>query len=100
MKKQTKTSRLTKSSSRLPDSKPDKDSAVNADQARLLILNDPDFIYSKRFNYSLKNLKKRYPEEIPDRITAAVLMITEDDIQEIYDRCVKKLREVMNPDLE
>jgi hypothetical protein len=64
-------------------------------QAKLAIEADPDFIYSKRFNYSLVELKRRYPEGCPDRIVAAVLMITEDDVEAIYKRIVLKLRESM-----
>lgn len=68
---------------------------MTTDQAKVLIKSDPDFIYSKRFNYSLAELKRRHPDECPERIIAAVLMITEDDVREHYDRVVAKLRKRM-----
>ena len=68
---------------------------MTSDQARHLIKTDGDFIYSKRFNYSLRELKRRHPEECPDRIIAAVLMITEDDVKELYERVVAKLQRLM-----
>ena len=37
----------------------------------------------------------RYPEGVPNRIIADALMITEDDVEEIYVRIVEKLREIM-----
>jgi hypothetical protein len=64
-------------------------------QAKALIESDPDFIYSKRFNYSLKELQLRYPDGCPDRIIAAVLMITEDDVEAVYQKIVLKLRNCM-----
>jgi hypothetical protein len=68
---------------------------VTTSQAKQLIESDPDFIYSKRFNYSLAELQKRYPDGCPDRIIAAVLMITEDDVEAIYQKIVVKLRNAM-----
>lgn len=62
-------------------------------QAKALLENDPDFLYSKRYNYSLAELKRRHPEGCPDRMVAAVLLITEDDVAERYARIVQDLRE-------
>jgi hypothetical protein len=84
---------LTRSSSRSPDSKTEY--AVTTADAQILIQSDPDYIYSKRFNYSLNELKERYPDGCPDRIIAAVLMITEDDVQIWYEKIVEKLRNQM-----
>jgi hypothetical protein len=64
-------------------------------QAKILIESDPDFVYSKRDNYSLSEMLKRYKEGCPDRVIAAVLLITEDDVQARYDAIVAKLRKAM-----
>lgn len=56
---------------------------------------DPDYIALKRFDYSLKKLLQRYPEGAPDRIIANALLIPEEDVEEVYDATVQKLREVM-----
>jgi hypothetical protein len=66
--------------------------SVTTLQAKTLLENDPDFIYSKRHNYSLAELKKRHPEGCPDRLVAAVLLITEDDVDARYTRIVETLR--------
>lgn len=68
---------------------------MTTQQAKLLIESDPDFIYSKRFNYSLDELVKRHPDGCPNRVIASVLMVTEDDVDEWYQRIVLKLRAVM-----
>jgi hypothetical protein len=68
---------------------------VTTAEARSLIVNDESFIYSKRFNYDLKELEERYPDGCPDRVTAAVLMITEDDVESHYQRIVRILRNTM-----
>lgn len=64
-------------------------------QAKQLIQSDEDFIYTKRFNFSLAELRVRYPEGCPDRLIATVLMLTEDDVEEAYQKVVAKLRERM-----
>lgn len=68
---------------------------MTTDQARQLIHNDDKFIYSKRFEYNLDKLTERYPEESPNRVIAAVLMITEDDVESEYERVARKLRTLM-----
>jgi hypothetical protein len=68
---------------------------MTTDQARHLIHNDDKFVYSKRFEYDLDRLVSRYPEECPDRVIAAVLMITEDDVESEYERIARKLRMLM-----
>jgi helix-turn-helix protein len=65
---------------------------MNTAQAKQLIEEKEDFVYSKRFEYSLKKVMERYPDGCPDRIIAAVLLITEDEVQEIYETVVNKLR--------
>lgn len=79
----------TKSSSPSPDSK------VDTAEARDRILNDEDFIYSKRFEYSLAKVEERYPDGVPHRLIAAMLLITEEDVQAHYDRIVRLLRAKM-----
>jgi len=71
---------------------------VNTAEARTLIVNDEEFIYSKRFNYKLSELEARYPDGAPDRVTATVLMITEDDVEAHYQRIVRILRNAMGVD--
>lgn len=64
-------------------------------QAKALIETDPSFIYSKRFNYDIQELLRRYPEGCPNRIIAAVLLVTEDDVEMRYRQIVAKLRSTM-----
>ncbi|NDC25889.1 MAG: hypothetical protein EB078_08575 [Proteobacteria bacterium] len=62
--------------------------------------NDPDFIAIKRFDYSLKKLLIRYPEGCPDRIIANALLITEEDVEDLYSSTVLKLRKMMGTEDE
>lgn len=59
------------------------------------IQEDPDFVFLKRFDYSLQKLLERYPEGCPERIIANALMLTEEDIDILYDKLVIKLRNSM-----
>jgi len=62
------------------------------------ITEDPDFIGLKRFDYSLAKLLKRYednPEGCPDRVIAHALMISEEEVELLYQRSISRLRKLM-----
>lgn len=61
-------------------------------EARTRLLNDEEYVYSKRFEYSTVKVEDRYPEGAPHRLIAAILLITEEEVQEHYDRIVGLLR--------
>lgn len=67
---------------------------MNTAQAKRLIETDDDFVLSKRFNFSLAEVEKHY-EVCPDSMIAAVLMVTEDDVEDVYNCIVAKLRRLM-----
>jgi hypothetical protein len=71
---------------------------MTTDQARQLISTDEKFVYSKRFEYNIDKLAERHPEGCSNRVIAGVLMITEDDVDDHYERIVKKLRALMGVD--
>ncbi len=64
-------------------------------EARARIISEEDFVYSKRFGFSLLKVEERYPDGAPHRLIAAMLMITEEDVQEHYNRIVDVLRAKM-----
>ncbi len=68
---------------------------MKGNEARERILSDPDFIFLKRFDFSLKNLVEKHPGGVSDRVIAAALMVTEDDVQDIYESIITKLREIL-----
>ena len=53
----------------------------------------PDFIAIKRYNNSLAELEKRYPENIPNHIVALALNLTEEQVEERYQQIVACLRQ-------
>jgi hypothetical protein len=72
---------------------------VTTNQAHTLLHEDENFVYSKRFGYSLQKVLERYPEAAPDRVTAGLLMITEDDVETHWQGIVRKLRDRMGVDI-
>lgn len=68
---------------------------MNVTQAKLLLEQDPDFIVSKRHNYSLAQLADRHPDGCPDRLIAAVLLMTEDEVAERREAIIRRLREAV-----
>lgn len=57
-----------------------------------LISTHPDYINIKRFDYSLEKLLDRYPNGAPDRIIAQALDMTEDEMKELYQQALEKLK--------
>lgn len=68
---------------------------MDSAQAKHLIETDPDFVLSKKYNYDINELLKRYPDGVPKHVCASVLMVTEDEIDEMYLKIVNKLRAYM-----
>jgi hypothetical protein len=56
------------------------------------LANDPDFICSKRFDFSLAKLLERYPGGAPDSVIAQALGIPEEQVESRWARVVGILR--------
>jgi hypothetical protein len=68
---------------------------LKGNEAKQRVSSDPDFVYLKRFDFSLARLLERHPEGVPDRVIAAALMVTEEDVDDLYAEIVAKLRAAM-----
>jgi hypothetical protein len=68
---------------------------MTAAQAKALLDQDPDFVVAKRHDYSLAKLIERYPDGCPDRLIAAVLLMTEDDVAERRAQIIATLRQAV-----
>jgi hypothetical protein len=71
---------------------------MNPLEAKRRVETDPDYIYLKRFEFSLKKLLERYPEGCPDKVIAAALMIPEHEVEDLYQKAVVRLRMIMGVD--
>ncbi len=56
---------------------------------------DPDYILIKRFDYSLAELLKKHPEGVEDRVIAEALGLSEEQVEQLYQSAVVKLRNSM-----
>lgn len=65
---------------------------MNSYDIKSKVENDPDFIALRRFDYSLAKLLERYPDGCPDRIIASALGLTEEQVVELYETAVARLR--------
>lgn len=73
---------------------------MNSTEARRLLATDRDFIYSKRFDFSLKKLLERYPEGAPTKVIAQSLMMTEDELQELEQSIIIKIRQELRVEVD
>jgi hypothetical protein len=64
-------------------------------EVKQLLEQDPDYIAIKRYGNSLAALEKRYLDSIPTRIIAAALEMTEEQVEEEYQKIISCIRSNM-----
>lgn len=68
---------------------------MTTEEATRMIRTDRDFVYLKRYDYSLAKVLDRFPDGAPDRTIAQALMITTEDVERIYLDILSRLRTAM-----
>lgn len=61
----------------------------------LKVLEDKDFILTRRFDFSVEKMLERYPDGAPDRAIAQALGIEEHEVEPWYLEVVDKIREMV-----
>lgn len=56
------------------------------------MMSDPDFVYLKRYGYSITKAVDAFPEGCSDRVIAQALGIQEDQVQRMYQEIIVKIR--------
>lgn len=64
------------------------------------ISEDPDFVYLKRFDYSLEKVLDRFPDGVPNRMIAQALMMTEEEVEEQLQLTLTKIRMFLGVEVE
>jgi hypothetical protein len=57
---------------------------------------DPLYIAINRFDCSLSSLLDRYPDQVPDHVIQQALMLSEEEMNELYNSIVLKIRKDFN----
>lgn len=70
-------------------------SLVGNEDIKKKILEDPDFIKSFKYGNSLSKFLSRNQEELQNNTIARLLMLTEKEVEEIYQEAIDKLRSSM-----
>lgn len=73
---------------------------MTEDEAWLKIRTDPDFVNLKRYDYSLTGVLERFPNGASTKTIASALMISPEEVDEIYSGIVQKLRQGLLVDPE
>ena len=70
---------------------------MNTEEATQMIHGEesPDFVALKRFDFSLARVCERYPDGAPDHVVAQALMVTEDEVEGLYQEIAVKMRHLM-----
>lgn len=66
---------------------------MTSESIRHKIENEPDFIDSKKFDYSLRKILAKYPNGVPDRLIAQALHLSEAEINQHFQQILDKLKE-------
>lgn len=73
---------------------------MTVEETRRKIAEDPDFVNIKRFGHSLSKLLERYPDGAPTKVIAQAMLMTEQEVEEMYLKVVAKLRTALKVDVD
>ncbi len=73
---------------------------MNTDDMRRKLLTDRNFIALKRFDFSVEKVIEKYPNGVPDKLIAAALLMSEEEVEELYQKVVVKLRRRMDVEVD
>jgi len=62
---------------------------------KLKIETEDDFIYCPRLGNSLKKLIEKNPDGVDESRIAKVLLISEEEVKELFDSAISKIRNLM-----
>lgn len=68
---------------------------MNKDKIRQRSFEEEDFINSAKHGFSLEKLLKVRDEELENKQIAKLLGLSEQEVSDIYESAIKKLREFM-----
>lgn len=71
---------------------------MDRDDIKKKILEEEDYIRSPKHNNSLNKFLVKNPEGAEDATIARVLMISEEEVQKLYEESINMLRESMVKD--
>ena len=57
------------------------------------LVTDEDFINLKRFDFSIEEVERRYPDGVPDRLIAQGLNLSDTEYEALYRDIVLRLRQ-------
>jgi hypothetical protein len=69
---------------------------MDRDDVTKRIKDEEDYIRAPKFGNSLTRLKLKNPDGVEDALIAKVLMISEEEVQKIYDEAVVMIKEGMD----
>lgn len=64
----------------------------NKEEIKNKIEAEEDFIYCPRLGNSLEQLLQKHPEGVDNERIARVLLLTEEEVEEVYQNAIKKIK--------
>jgi len=71
-------------------------SCLNDYKIKQKIATDPDFIWSKKYQFSLKNALKKDKLQLTDKTIAQYLRLTLEEFECIYNNVIEKLKSYLS----
>ena len=73
---------------------------MSLDETKKRIEAEDDFIYSKRFDNSVQKLLERYPDGASTKLRSQVLLLTEEEVEDIFQKAILKIRKEMKVEID
>lgn len=70
---------------------------ISQEEALRRIAEDEDFVNLSRYDYSLRKLKERHPDECPVDLSCRALMMTPEEIDALFEEAIQILRRGIGP---
>lgn len=71
-----------------------------SEEIKKKILSDHDFVYLKRYGYSVEKVLDRFPDGAPTKLIAQGLMMSEEEVEEMLQSVILKLRSALKVEVE
>lgn len=73
---------------------------ADKDEMKKRIIEDEDYIRAPKFSNSLAKFLAKNPDGSKDHIIAKLLLMSEEEVEKIYQEAVHELREEMTDDVD
>lgn len=73
---------------------------MSLEETKKLLENEEDYIYNKKYENSLKKLIDKHKEGVSNKLIAQSLLMSEVEVETVYQKTILKIRNIMKVDID